>query len=152
VLAWSLGQSHPLDASIAGAVALGFVSYGLSLVLYIRALRELGTARAGNYFSIAPFVGAVAGVILWKEPLSPAVFAASVLMGFGIWLHITEHHEHRHVHEDMTHEHLHYHDEHHQHSHAAEDPKGEPHSHVHRHEPMEHSHPHYPDIHHRHPH
>jgi len=134
------------------ALGLGFVSYGLSLVLYIRALRELGTARAGNYFSVAPFAGAVAGVILWRESVTLGLSAAGSLMGIGVWLHITETHEHRHVHEPMTHEHKHIHDEHHHHEHSPNDPLGEPHTHRHRHERLEHSHPHYPDIHHRHPH
>jgi len=134
------------------ALALGFMAYGLSLVLYIRALRELGTARAGNYFSVAPFVGAVAAVILWREPVNVDLLAAGALMAGGVWLHITESHEHHHVHEPMTHVHKHTHDEHHQHEHSPENPVSEPHTHPHRHERLEHSHPHYPDIHHRHPH
>ena len=151
-LAWYFGQWRSPAASMWIALALGFVSYGLSLVLYIRALRELGTARAGNYFSIAPFVGAVAGVILWREPITLSLLVAGVLMGIGIWLHLSERHDHRHIHEEITHEHMHTHDVHHQHEHAPEEPAGEPHSHRHRHEPIAHSHPHYPDIHHRHPH
>ena len=151
VLAGWLGQWH-FTRLIWVALALGFVSYGLSLVLYIRALRELGTARAGNYFSVAPFVGALAGVILWREPVTLGLVSAGGLMAGGVWLHITEHHEHRHVHEPMTHEHKHIHDEHHQHEHEPDDAVGEPHTHSHRHERLEHSHPHYPDIHHRHPH
>jgi drug/metabolite transporter (DMT)-like permease len=151
LLAFSLGQWHYTPV-IWIALVLGFVSYGLSLVLYIRALRELGTARAGNYFSVAPFAGAVAGVILWREPVTLGLLAAGFLMGLGVWLHITETHEHRHVHEPLTHEHKHTHDEHHQHEHLPDDPPGEPHTHRHRHERLEHSHPHYPDLHHRHPH
>jgi drug/metabolite transporter (DMT)-like permease len=151
LLAFSLGQWHHTPV-IWIALVLGFVSYGLSLVLYIRALRELGTARAGNYFSVAPFAGAVAGVILWREPVTLGLLAAGFLMGLGVWLHITEAHEHRHVHEPLTHEHKHTHDEHHQHEHLPDDPPGEPHTHRHRHERLEHSHPHYPDLHHRHPH
>src|SRR5262245_6818354 len=151
LLAFWLGQWRYTPA-IWIALGLGFVSYGLSLVLYIRALRELGTARAGNYFSVAPFAGAVVGVILLREPVTLGLLAAGLLMGLGVWLHITETHEHRHVHEPMTHEHKHTHDEHHQHEHLPNDPPGEPHTHRHRHERLEHSHPHYPDIHHRHPH
>jgi drug/metabolite transporter (DMT)-like permease len=151
LLAFSLGQWRYTPA-IWPALALGFVSYGLSLVLYIHALRELGTARAGNYFSVAPFVGAVAGVIIFREPLTLVLSAAGCLMGLGVWLHVTERHEHFHVHEPMTHEHEHMHDIHHQHEHSPHDPPGEPHTHPHRHERLEHSHPHYPDIHHRHPH
>jgi len=151
VLAFSLGQWHytPL---MWPALGLGFVSYGLSLVLYIQALRDLGTARAGNYFSVAPFVGAILGVLLWRDPVTLALSAAGALMGIGVWLNMTETHEHFHIHEPMTHEHLHTHDIHHQHEHLPTDPPGEPHTHPHRHERLEHSHPHYPDIHHRHPH
>lgn len=151
VLALWFGQWH-YTPKLWLALSLGFVSYGLSLVLYIRALRELGTARAGNYFSVAPFVGAVVAVILWREPVTIALSTAGLLMGLGVWLHLTETHEHAHIHEPMTHEHEHTHDEHHQHEHSPNDPGGEPHTHAHRHERLEHSHPHYPDIHHRHKH
>jgi drug/metabolite transporter (DMT)-like permease len=150
-LALSLGQWHSVRL-VWAALAIGFVSYGLSLVLYIGALRELGTARAGNYFSVAPFVGAVAGVLIWHEPFGVELVTAGVLMAIGVWLHVTERHEHFHIHEPMTHEHEHTHDMHHQHEHVAGDPIGESHTHPHRHERLEHSHPHYPDIHHRHPH
>lgn len=148
--AW-LGQ-WPATRFMWIALCLGFVSYGLSLVLYIRALGELGAARAGNYFSVAPFVGAVAGVVLLKEAVTPGLLGAGVLMGVGVWLHLKERHEHRHVHEPTIHEHRHIHDEHHQHTHSPGAPAGEPHTHPHRHERLEHSHPHYPDIHHRHHH
>jgi len=151
LLAFWLGQWHytPL---IWLALSLGFASYGLSLVLYILALRELGTARAGNYFSVAPFVGAVTAVLLWRESVTAGLLAAGTLMAVGVWLHVTERHQHRHLHEPMTHEHEHTHDAHHQHQHSPDDPVGEPHTHPHRHERLEHSHPHYPDIHHRHKH
>src|SRR5262249_15172149 len=121
-------------------------------VLYIRALRELGTARAGNYFSVAPFVGAGVGVIVWHEPITLALLATGTLMGVGVWLHITETHVHRHLQEPMTHEIQHTHVLHQQNEQLPDDPAGEPHTHPHRHERLEHSHPHYPDIHHRHPH
>jgi len=133
VLAVLLGQWRS-TSPISIALALGFVSYGLSLVLYIRALRELGTARAGNYFSVAPFVGAIVGVILLRERVTTGLSAAGLLMGIGVWLHVTETHTHQHVHEPLTHEHEHTHDEHHQHQHTPDDPAGEPHTHPHRHE------------------
>src|SRR5262249_15672521 len=113
LLPLSLGQWH-YEAAIWIGLTLGFLSFGVSFVLYIRALRELGTARAGNYFSVAPFIGAVVGVILLREPVTFGLLAAGSLMGIGVWLHITETHVHRHVHEPMTHEHKHTHDEHHQ--------------------------------------
>jgi drug/metabolite transporter (DMT)-like permease len=36
---------------------VGFLGYGVSLVLFVYALRHLGTARTGAYFSTAPFLG-----------------------------------------------------------------------------------------------
>jgi drug/metabolite transporter (DMT)-like permease len=146
------GQWPDASWTIVAALALGFVSYGVSLVLYILALRELGTARAGNYFAFAPFVGAITGLVVFHERLSGQLLGAGGLMAAGIWLHVTEYHEHRHIHEPLEHEHFHVHDEHHVHEHQADDPEGEPHSHPHRHERLEHRHPHYPDIHHRHRH
>ena len=119
-------------ASVAGLV--GFLGYGVSLVLFVYALRHLGTARTGAYFSTAPFLGAIAALALLREPLTVQLLAAGVLMAIGVWLHLTEHHEHEHVHEPMEHAHSHVHDEHHQHEHAAEDPPGEPHTHAHRHD------------------
>lgn len=134
------------------SAVVGFFSYGLSLVCFVLALRYIGTGRTSAYFSLAPFIGASLAVIFLKEPLTIQLFLAGCLMGWGTWLHLTEHHEHDHTHERLIHEHLHVHDEHHQHSHHPDDPIGEPHSHVHEHEPLTHSHPHFPDIHHRHKH
>lgn len=154
-IAIALGAGWPGAPRVAGAFVLGFLGYGLSLVLFVLALRRLGTARTSAYFSSAPFVGAVLSLIVFREQPSVALAAAAVLMAVGVWLHVTERHEHEHHHEEMEHEHPHVHDEHHQHDHAADDPPVSdpaPHSHRHRHEPLVHSHPHYPDIHHRHGH
>ena len=137
-------------ASLAGLV--GFVGYGVSLVLFVYALRHLGTARTGAYFSTAPFLGAIVALVLLREPLTVQLIAAGLLMAIGVWLHLTEHHEHEHVHEPMEHSHPHVHDEHHQHEHSADDPPGEPHTHAHRHERLKHKHPHVPDMHHQHRH
>ena len=151
-IALALGASWPPVARLGGALVLGFLSYGVSLVLFVLALRRLGTARTGAYFSSAPFVGAAVSLVVFRERPGPGFVAAASLMAFGVWLHVTERHEHEHRHVAMEHEHLHVHDEHHRHAHSPDDPPGEPHSHPHRHEPLVHSHPHYPDIHHRHGH
>jgi drug/metabolite transporter (DMT)-like permease len=151
-LALLLGASLPAGGTLAAAGIIGLLGYGVSLTFFVLALRHLGSARTGAYFSIAPFVGAALSVALFGETFSMGIIVAAVLMGGGVWLHLTERHEHGHRHEAMEHEHRHTHDEHHQHSHALSDPPGEPHTHRHRHEPMMHSHPHYPDLHHRHPH
>ena len=152
VLALNHGAALP-PARIAAAVGLvGFLGYGVSLALFVLGLRNLGTARTGAYFSLAPFVGAVLAVAMLGEPLSTQLVIAGGLMAFGLWLHLAERHEHEHLHEPMEHEHRHRHDEHHHHDHAATDPPGEPHTHWHRHVRVAHRHPHYPDLHHRHGH
>jgi drug/metabolite transporter (DMT)-like permease len=151
-LAFSLGEQLPHAVPIAGAMLVGFLGYGLSLVLFVLALRHLGTARTGAYFSTAPFVGAVASLFLLHEPMTWNLAIAAAFMGIGVYLHLTEHHEHWHVHDEMFHEHEHTHDEHHQHEHTAEDPPGEAHTHAHSHTRIAHSHAHFPDSHHRHEH
>src|SRR5215218_4549048 len=148
----SFSGSLPDLPRIGGALVLGFFGYGLSLVLFILALRSLGTARTGAYFSTAPFVGAILSVLIWHEHVSVTLLAAGGLMVLGLWLHLTERHIHAHTHQLLSHAHLHTHDAHHQHSHAPDDPPGEPHTHAHVHEVVTHSHPHFPDIHHRHGH
>jgi len=150
-LALALGASLPPAQTVFWAGLLGFAGYGVSLALFVVALRHLGTARTGAYFSIAPFIGAALSLGLLGERPAHAFWAAAALMALGVWLHLMEHHEHEHAHQALEHEHEHVHDEHHRHDHAGPD-GGEPHVHLHRHEPMVHSHPHYPDLHHRHPH
>lgn len=152
LLALSAGAYSPPAASIAAAALLGFFSYGMSLVLFVLALRHLGTARTGAYYSTAPFVGAAIAILLLDEPVTIQLAIGAALMGTGVWLHLTERHEHVHVHEHMAHAHRHVHDEHHQHEHGPDDPPGEPHSHWHEHPQLVHRHAHYPDLHHRHRH
>ncbi len=146
------GGSVPPVTPLALAALVGFLGYGVSLALFVFALRHLGTARTGAYFSTAPFLGAVASIALLGDPVTVQLAVAGVLMAFGVWLHLTERHEHEHVHVPMVHSHAHVHDEHHQHTHTPSDPPGEPHSHEHRHEHMRHTHPHVPDMHHTHRH
>ena len=149
--ALAFGASFPAAMPLAAALLLGWLSYGVSLALYIVALRHLGSARAASHFSTAPFIGAAVAIALLDEPVTVAFVAAFLLMIAATWLVLTERHAHAHVHEQLVHEHLHTHDAHHQHAHrGGEGP--EPHSHPHRHEPIAHSHPHLPDLHHRHPH
>lgn len=151
-LALLAGASMPSVAGIAGAALIGFLGYGVSLVLFVLGLRHLGAARTGAYFSTAPFIGAVLAVVVFDEPLTPRLLGAGVLMAVGLYLHLSEAHEHEHEHDALDHEHRHVHDAHHQHEHGPDDPTGEPHSHPHRHSSLRHRHAHYPDLHHRHEH
>lgn len=152
-LALLLGSRLPAPGAVAAAVALGFVSYGLSLVLFIVGLRHVGTARAGAYFSVAPFFGAVLAVALGEAVTWPLVLAGA-LMAVGTWLHLSERHAHEHTHEPVTHEHWHTHDDgHHDHEHEGVlVAPGTRHRHVHTHAAVTHSHEHYPDAHHHHRH
>jgi drug/metabolite transporter (DMT)-like permease len=151
-LALLIGAAVPTASLLGLAAVLGFVGYGLSLVLFVLALRELGTARTGAYYSTAPFVGAAIAVSLFGEPITLQLVAAGALMLFGVWLHLTERHEHEHEHEPVTHTHEHWHDLHHAHAHSLDDPAGEPHTHRHVHMRLRHKHTHYPDTHHQHRH
>ena len=151
VIALALGASLPKLQVLGGAAFVGFLGYGVSLALFVLALRHIGTARTGAYFSVAPFAGAALSILLLRDSITVQFLIAAGLMSIGVWLHLTERHEHEHVHEAIEHEHSHGHDEHHQH-HDEPELLAQTHSHRHRHEPLRHAHPHYPDIHHRHAH
>ena len=151
-LAVASGAAWPPIPQMAAAAILGFLGYGISLVLFVLALRHLGAARTGAYFSTAPFIGALLAVFMLGDAFSATLLIAAGLMALGVYLHITENHEHDHSHEFMEHAHRHSHDLHHQHEHAPGDPPGQTHTHTHVHLPMIHRHPHYPDVDHRHSH
>ena len=151
-LALARGSALPALGPLLASALVGFLGYGVSLVLFVRALRQIGTARTGAYYAVAPFFGTLLAIGLLGEPFTLQLAIAGALMGLGIYFHLAEQHEHAHSHEAMMHEHSHVHDEHHRHVHGQSDPPGEPHAHVHRHRAMIHSHRHFPDIHHRHPH
>ena len=151
-LAWVLAAPLPTAAGWIGAGLLGFLGYGVSLVLFIVALRNLGTARTGAYFSVAPFIGAALALAMLGERPGNVFWLAGGLMALGVWLHLSEHHEHTHLHEELEHTHEHVHDAHHRHAHDSPLGGQEPHVHAHRHARLSHAHPHYPDLHHRHSH
>ncbi|MBT9598823.1 MAG: DMT family transporter [Vitreoscilla sp.] len=150
-LAFGAGGALPAGPVVAGALALGFAAYGVSLVLFVIGLRHLGTARTGAYFSVAPFFGAALSVAWLGEPVTAPLLVAGALMAWGVWLHLSERHAHLHTHETMEHEHEHEHDAHHEHVHA-DGGSALRHSHRHRHDRLTHSHRHFPDEHHRHSH
>lgn len=115
VLSFAMGARLPgLPETLAFGV-VGFLGYGVSLALFVAALRHLGVARTGAYFSLAPFVGAIVGVSVIGEPVGWELVIAGGLMGIGLYLHLAERHSHEHAHDALYHEHGHVHDEHHQH-------------------------------------
>jgi hypothetical protein len=152
-LAAARGELAGLDAARGGAIAaVGATAYGLSLVLYIRGLRELGVALTGALFATAPGAGAILSWLALGEPPGPAGLVALALMSGGGVALALDRHAHLHVHEPLEHDHPHEHDEHHPHPHTADELAAHPHRHRHRHEPLVHVHPHAADAHHRHRH
>jgi drug/metabolite transporter (DMT)-like permease len=72
-IALSLGAHLPGIAKAAVATLTGLAGYGVSLVLFVVALRNLGAARTGAYFSVAPLFGVVLSLVFWPE-MPPALF------------------------------------------------------------------------------
>ena len=138
----------PEFSIVAAALGVGFLTYGVSIVLFVLALRDLGAARTGAYFAVAPFIGSVASLLIFREVPGTGFFIALLLFLAGVVLLVSEQHIHRHLHERLLHTHRHRHDDHHVHPHPGEDIDGHIHEHVHK--PIDHEHNHAPDIHHRH--
>jgi drug/metabolite transporter (DMT)-like permease len=151
-LAAITGQHWPSFGITLAALLLGLFSYGVSLLLDMRALRLLGAAREAGFFATAPFIGALVAVPVLGEGWDVQDATATVLMIGGVALLLRAHHAHTHRHEEVEHDHLHHHEAHHDHRHAGEAALQEPHAHLHRHLPLIHDHPHLSELHHRHDH
>src|SRR6201996_7802912 len=121
-IALASGAALPGPAVMGAAACVGLLGYGVSLVLFVLSLRDLGAARTGAYFSTAPFMGALLSLALFHDPISLRLLSAAALMAIGVYLHLSEQHAHEHEHEPLEHEHRHVHDAHHQHSHGPDDP------------------------------
>jgi drug/metabolite transporter (DMT)-like permease len=147
-LAMALGNPFPTVVTIAGTILLGFVSYGLSTMLFIRSMRGLGAARTSALYGMAPLAGVILSIFIFQELPSFLFIIAAILMIGGALLLINENHSHSHVHTAVFHEHSHKHDDP---SHEHDKADGV-HSHGHEHPAEEHEHGHMPDIHHRHGH
>jgi drug/metabolite transporter (DMT)-like permease len=148
-LARAVGEGWPTWEAAAALAACGAIGYGASLRLYLRAQRAMGAARTGSIFAVAPFLGAALAWAMGERVGGLATIGAGALCALGVWLHLTESHDHPHAHEPLEHEHAHRHDDgHHTHVHDVY-PAGE-HSHAHEHEAVTHTHSHAPDLHHRH--
>ncbi len=146
-LAYFLGNQLPSLSSIVYILVLGFISYGLSTILFIRSMRGLGAARTSALYGTAPLAGVLLSIFIFGEFPSFFFIIAAILMIGGALLLINEQHEHWHMHRVLIHEHSHKHDEFHKH-----DKVDGIHSHEHEHPAEEHEHDHMPDIHHRHGH
>lgn len=148
-----LGGTFPNAGAAAAAITIGVFGYGISLMLFVSALRALGAARTGAFFAVAPFAGVAVAIGVLGEEIPAFLLPAGALMGLGVWLYLSERHEHLHAHEPIVHSHLHAHDDlHHEHHHPPGMVGAGSHSHEHEHAPVVHEHVHRPDIHHRHSH
>lgn len=154
LLVFVLGSPLPGIDIIVKAMILGGFSYGVSIVLFVLAIRNLGSSRTSAFFATAPFIGMILSIVLLGD-MPNAMFVISLpIMILGTILLFKEEHAHKHQHQQFIHEHRHFHgDNHHNHLHKpGEVPPSGCHSHIHEHEELEHEHPHVPDIHHRHVH
>jgi drug/metabolite transporter (DMT)-like permease len=150
-IARAAGETWPPWPAIAALSVCGALGYGASLHMYLRAQRLMGAARTGSVFAAAPFVGAGLAWAMGDRAASASVLWAAALCALGVWLHVTESHDHEHTHQPLEHDHVHRHgDGHHDHTHEGSAPKE--HGHLHRHGLLTHGHPHGPDVHHGHDH
>lgn len=152
ILSIFLYKSRVTAFQISGALTIGALSYGLSLVLFIHALREIGSARTSTWFASGPFIGAIFSVILLGERPPIEYWVAALAMLSGMFFLYGERHIHTHNHKSLAHAHPHTNDEHHIHEHDEGEDDEIKHDHYHVHEPIMHAHVHWPDIHHRHGH
>jgi len=134
------------------ALIVGALSYGISIVLYIRSAHVIGATRAQVVFATAPFFGVMLSIVVLHESFTTMHAVAAIVLFAGVGLLLAERHAHSHHHHAMKHKHSHRHDDgHHNHVHPGLPPETR-HTHWHEHAPMNHSHPHWPDLHHRHEH
>lgn len=139
--------------TLGGALAIGAVGYGASLMLYTAGAQQLGATRSQLFFSTSPLFGLAVAWLAFGEHVGIEHGVAVALMGLAIWLLHLESHEHAHHHAAVDHTHWHRHDDgHHDHDHEGEVAASRWHQHPHSHEPKAHQHPHRPDLHHRHSH
>lgn len=151
-LAVFMGATWPSLPTMATTCVVGLLGYGFSLVSFVLALRHIGAARTGAYFSLAPFAGSALAILFLKEPITAQLIWAACFMAAGVWLHLTENHSHEHEHSEVEHAHPHIHDAHHQHHHDEHLNDTSPHLHAHKHTKIRHTHIHFPDTHHEHTH
>lgn len=102
-----LDQSLPSIKIIGLAMLLGSVSYGISIQLFIVAMRHLGAARTSTLFGTAPFMGVILSLLLLREMPQLLFWIAIPIMLVGTWLMVTENHDHHHIHEAFEHTHAH---------------------------------------------
>ena len=108
VIALIKRESFPGIGYIAIALALGFVAYGLSIFMYVRAQNVLGAAKTSAYYAVNPLIGALLAFVFLSESLSWMYVIALIVMVFGSALVVVDtfirQHDHEHQH-TFTHSH-----------------------------------------------
>ena len=90
LIAFATGEHLPEIKYIGLALLLGFVAYGLSIFLYIRAQNVLGAAQTSAYYAVAPFVGASLSFLFLREPLTGIYLVALAVMIVGTALVVAD--------------------------------------------------------------
>ncbi len=90
MIAFATGEHLPEIKYIGLALLLGFVAYGLSIFLYIRAQNVLGAAQTSAYYAVAPFVGASLSFLFLREPLTGIYLVALAVMIAGTALVVAD--------------------------------------------------------------
>lgn len=72
--------------SIPCVLLLGFAAYGLSIYAYVFAQRFLGASRTSAYYAVAPFIGVLLSLIIFREVPGPSFLLALAFMLAGAWL------------------------------------------------------------------
>lgn len=148
LLAIIFGELSATFITVVLGLLVGSLSYGMSIFFYIHAQRELGAARTSAYYAIAPFIGVIITLVMFKEFPSVQFYIALFMMMVGSYFAVTQRNNHQHHHKPIVHEHAHSHDD----GHHTHDNSSVTHSHVHRHNAIDHQHEHTPDSHHNHRH
>ena len=148
VIAAARGAAFPTGGDLGGALLVGALAYGVSVLLDAYALRDLGAAREAALFACAPFAGAALAPLVSDARITAVTLGAAALMVGGVALLLAPERESQHEHEPVLHDHPHEHDEHHVHEHGSGAPAEDRHAHAHRHAPLSHAHGYRADRHH----
>ena len=76
----------PNPLTIIYAVVVGVFSVGLSLLLFLFSLQEMGAMRTGVIFSTSSFFGAVSAFLILHESISLVQILAGLVMLFAIYV------------------------------------------------------------------
>ena len=86
IIGLCIGERITVWWSIPAVLSVGLVAYGMSIYVYVYAQRQIGAARTSAYYAIAPFIGVLLSLIIFRNALSLAFWAAVALMAVGAWL------------------------------------------------------------------